>query len=176
MSTIKIRRSSVAGKKPTTGQLTLGELALNTHDGRLFTKQDDGSVSIVSFVKSDEFDSVRHDGLIRASSFAESVVPYNGNAPSLDLSQGQYFAGTSKENTVFSFDVSGVQLGGQDAFGFLLEVNQGATARTLTFPNSVLWREGAPPLGPAANQTGLYAFVTRNSGATWLGSLAGRYA
>ena len=36
---IKIKRSAVAGKKPTTSDLNLGELALNTYDGQLFTKR-----------------------------------------------------------------------------------------------------------------------------------------
>ncbi len=45
---IKLRRSAVANQIPTTSQLTLGELALNTYDGKLFTKRDqNGSASIV---------------------------------------------------------------------------------------------------------------------------------
>jgi len=36
---ILIRRSDVAGKVPTTGQLELGELAVNTTDGKLFLKK-----------------------------------------------------------------------------------------------------------------------------------------
>lgn len=48
MSTIKLRRSAVAGNKPTTAQLDLGEVAINTHDGTLFFKRDkDGELSIV---------------------------------------------------------------------------------------------------------------------------------
>jgi hypothetical protein len=37
-NSIKIKRSSVAGKIPTTSQLELGELAINTHDGKIFLK------------------------------------------------------------------------------------------------------------------------------------------
>ena len=44
---VKIKRSSVQGKTPTTSQLELGELAVNTYDGKLFTKKDDGTASIV---------------------------------------------------------------------------------------------------------------------------------
>jgi hypothetical protein len=36
---IKIKRSAVAGKSPTTSDLDLGELAINTFDGKLFTKK-----------------------------------------------------------------------------------------------------------------------------------------
>ena len=44
---IKIRRSAVEGNAPTAAQLELGELALNTYDGKLFTEINDGTVSIV---------------------------------------------------------------------------------------------------------------------------------
>lgn len=51
MSTIKLRRSGVAGKKPTTAQLDLGEVAINTVDGRLYIKKSVNSVeSIVGFM------------------------------------------------------------------------------------------------------------------------------
>lgn len=42
-----IKRSSVASKVPTTGDLELGELAINTYDGKLYLKKDNGSASIV---------------------------------------------------------------------------------------------------------------------------------
>ena len=45
--TIKLKRSSVSGNVPSTGQLELGELAINTHDGKVFIKKDDGTASIV---------------------------------------------------------------------------------------------------------------------------------
>jgi hypothetical protein len=37
---IKIKRSSVAGKKPTTTDVNLGELALNTYDAELYTRRE----------------------------------------------------------------------------------------------------------------------------------------
>ena len=46
-NTIQLKRSSIASKVPTTTQLSLGELALNTFDGKLYTKIDDGTASIV---------------------------------------------------------------------------------------------------------------------------------
>ena len=46
-NTIKIKRSAVPAKVPTTGDLVLGELALNTYDGKLYTKKDNGTTSIV---------------------------------------------------------------------------------------------------------------------------------
>jgi len=43
-SNIKFKRSSVAGKVPTSGQLPVGELAINTADGIVYTQKDDGSI------------------------------------------------------------------------------------------------------------------------------------
>lgn len=44
---IKIKRSAVSGKVPVVGDLQLGELAVNTFDGKLYTKKDNGTASIV---------------------------------------------------------------------------------------------------------------------------------
>lgn len=46
-NTIKIKRSAVAGKAPAVGDLQLGELAINTYDGKLYTKKDNGTASVV---------------------------------------------------------------------------------------------------------------------------------
>ena len=49
---IKIKRSAVPGKRPTTDQLPLGELGLNTYDGQLFAQVDTGGVGIATTVAS----------------------------------------------------------------------------------------------------------------------------
>jgi hypothetical protein len=43
---IRLKRSAVAGKRPTLANVELGEVALNTYDGNLFTRQDTGGVGI----------------------------------------------------------------------------------------------------------------------------------
>lgn len=43
---IKIKRSAVAGKIPTTTDLQLGELAINTYDGKVYIEQDQGGVGV----------------------------------------------------------------------------------------------------------------------------------
>lgn len=45
-NTFRLKRSAVASKVPTTGDLQLGELALNTWDGRLFTLINNGTSSV----------------------------------------------------------------------------------------------------------------------------------
>lgn len=45
--TIKLKRSAVPGKVPTVTDLALGELGINTHDGKAFLKKNNGTESIV---------------------------------------------------------------------------------------------------------------------------------
>lgn len=48
-NTVIVKRSAVPGKVPLTTDLDLGEIAVNTHDGKMFTKRDNGAASIVEF-------------------------------------------------------------------------------------------------------------------------------
>lgn len=54
MSTVQLKRSAVASKVPLTSDLALGELALNTYDGRMFFKKDAGTPAIVTVVTTDD--------------------------------------------------------------------------------------------------------------------------
>jgi hypothetical protein len=47
MALMKFKRSAVPSKVPTTADLALGELAINTYDGKLFLKKNDGTQSVV---------------------------------------------------------------------------------------------------------------------------------
>lgn len=47
-NTVRVKRSSVQGKVPLTTDLQLGELAINTYDGRLYTLRSDGTTNTVS--------------------------------------------------------------------------------------------------------------------------------
>jgi hypothetical protein len=69
--TIKLKRTSVQGKTPTTSNLDLGELAINTYDGRIFFEKDvDGTLSIQEILTtdSDVTGSLNLNGAITASS------------------------------------------------------------------------------------------------------------
>ena len=46
-NTIRLKRSSLAGKVPTAADLALGEIAVNTTDGKLYLKKSDGGEFIV---------------------------------------------------------------------------------------------------------------------------------
>ena len=71
---IKLRRSATAGAQPTTSQLDLGELALNTYDGKVYMKKSvSGTDSVVEVgsseaVASDILREYQYDGSDGASS------------------------------------------------------------------------------------------------------------
>jgi hypothetical protein len=44
---VKVKRSATPAKVPTTSDLELGEIAVNTYDGKMYIKKDDGTVSVV---------------------------------------------------------------------------------------------------------------------------------
>lgn len=96
---VKFKRSSVANKRPTLVNLELGELALNTYDGKLFTKQDTGGVGIATTVTlvnpwNERYGGggITYTGLVTATSFygdgsnltgvASSAVSISTSAPS----------------------------------------------------------------------------------------------
>ena len=80
---IKFKRSAVPGKKPTVEQLPLGELAINTYDGKLFLRQDTGGVGIATRVVA-----------IGAGTTAGKTffVTSNGSDSNTGLSIGESFA------------------------------------------------------------------------------------
>ena len=76
---IKLKRSAVAGRVPTTAQLPTGELAINTADGKLFFQRDD--ISIQSLFATNTFNT----GSLTVFKSGSTVVDIQG-------SQGQLFS------------------------------------------------------------------------------------
>ena len=69
--TVKLKRSSTAGKVPTTSNLELGELAMNTADGKVYFEKNDGSVSVQTILttSSQTTGSIELTGAVTASRF-----------------------------------------------------------------------------------------------------------
>jgi len=55
ISNIKLRRSATQGSIPTTANLDLGELAINTYDGKLYVKKSFGGIDRVTQVGSSSY-------------------------------------------------------------------------------------------------------------------------
>ena len=46
-NTIRLKQTAVPSRVPTTSDLALGELGVNTYDGKLYTRKDSGTASII---------------------------------------------------------------------------------------------------------------------------------
>ena len=87
--TIKLKRSATSGAVPATGSLELGEVAINTHDGKVYIKKNDGAESVVE-VGADQTPAE----LLTAIKTVDG--PDSGlNADLLDGQHGSYYAAAS---------------------------------------------------------------------------------
>jgi hypothetical protein len=101
-TTIKLRRSSVPGKVPETEQLNLGEVAINTHDGKMFFKRDaNGAISIVELGNKDSSENVLYvsksgsddnDGSTLADAYAtiEAALASANTGTTIFVKSGDY--------------------------------------------------------------------------------------
>jgi len=88
MSTIKLRRSSVAGRIPTTAQLELGELAINTQDGKIYFKKYDAVSNTESII---DISSNLDASAILAELITVDGAGSNLDADFLDGESGAYY-------------------------------------------------------------------------------------
>jgi len=72
---LKVKRSSVPGRVPSTSDLQLGELAINTNDGKLYTKKSVGGVDSIVDLSS-------------AGGASGNYAVVNGAAPGVKLVAG----------------------------------------------------------------------------------------
>jgi hypothetical protein len=107
---ILLRRSNLAGKVPTTASIDLGELAINTNDGRAFLKKDDGvNVTIEQLVVTGA-EVTGSINILGTGSFGQLEI--NGNA---NFDGNTYFAGPVSGAFTGSFKGDGSLLTGVTA-------------------------------------------------------------
>ena len=152
---IRIKRSAVAGKKPTEGQLQLGELALNTFDGKIFLKQDQGGVGvgtrIVSlnatevgntfFVHKNGNDS--DNGLSEERAFL-TIKKATGIATSGDtivIAAGKYVEDNplvlDDNVTIIGADLRNTQIEPQNATSDVIHLGKGGTIHDVSFVGTI---------------------------------------
>jgi hypothetical protein len=85
---VKLKRTAVEGKVPTTSNIELGELAINTFDGRIFFEKDNGTPSIQQVVttNSQTTGSLNIFGDVTASFFVGDGSQLS-NLPTPEISQ-----------------------------------------------------------------------------------------
>lgn len=99
--TIKLRRSAVPSRVPTTSQLSLGEVAINTHDGIMYFKKDNGTESIVEvgrpdtaanvwYVKEDGDDTLAGDTISTAFATLDQAMTVVSSGDTVFLKSGDH--------------------------------------------------------------------------------------
>lgn len=145
-SLFKLKRTDVSGRIPTTSQLELGELAVNTYDGIIFLKTDDGiAETVVSFVNTSGEQTLSEKTLV-------NPVITTGVATSSPL---QITA------NVLNDGVGAIRVDSVEPDILLNDTNGGTT--TITFANS-----GSPFVAFGRNNDNdLYLAVSPDGGSTW---------
>jgi hypothetical protein len=79
-SIVQLKRSALSGKVPGTGSLNLGELALNTYDGKIFFRRSGSTDTIQEVVTTNVVNtgSVTITGTLTAGSIVGSISASNG--------------------------------------------------------------------------------------------------
>ena len=108
-NTIILKRSSTPGAAPTTGSLALGEVAINTNDGRLYTKIDNGTPSIYELTQNQIIYVTGNVTGISTNNAANGTSNLSLTLSNTGVSAGTY-GGTSGSDTnvgVFTVDQYG---------------------------------------------------------------------
>ena len=110
----------------------------------------------------------------RAVSYNDTYVAptSSSNATTINCETGNYFKHTLTENTTFTFSnppASGT------GYSFILHLIQAASAKTVTWPNSVDWAAAtAPTISTGNGDDDFFVFATSDGGTIWYGFTAGQ--
>ena len=119
---LKLKRTSVEGRKPTTSNLELGELAINTYDGKIYFEKDNGTPSIKEIATEDTYH-------FYTTSLDSRYVNLTGNetiAGNKTFSNNITIVGNlSVEGTTTTIDSTTVNIGDN-----ILELNYGGSQTT----------------------------------------------
>ena len=135
-NTIKLRRSATSGATPTTTQLALGEVAINTYDGKVFIKKDDGTESIVEVGASG---TPEITWTLTASGTSDYIFsgdgfPTSQNDPTLYLIRGQTYKFYNNTGAhPFRIQSTGATSGGGTQYNSGVTNQDAGNGDTLTF-------------------------------------------
>ena len=104
--TVKLKRSAIADKVPEAGDMSLGELAINTKDGKVFFLKDDGTQSVESILTTSApiTGSLQIDTLTLNNDFSYGSTVWNENngINTLTGSSFQFKSGIPPELAVYN--------------------------------------------------------------------------
>ena len=106
---------------------------------------------------------------VAASSFTHQTVTADGATTSIDLSAGNIITFNQSSNTTVSLANT---TSGAMSVTLIRTTDATSTARTITWPSSILWTGGVTPtlvLDGTGEESQIFRFLTRDSGVTWFG-------
>ena len=129
-NTFQFKRSSVQGKVPTTSQLALGEIGINTYDGKLFIKKDDGTASIVE-IGASAGSTTTYSSLITFAHDDGIWIKPSTNATGAQIRFSDHSGGSYAQNGTIEYlhaDGAVTTTGGNSNDGFIIK---GTETRTV---------------------------------------------
>ncbi len=107
-TTFKIKQSSIAGKVPSSGSLVQGELALNTADQKLYSKDSSGNIFEIGHISAaGTVPSVTgHTGKFLTNNGTSSVWGDNADLVSLLFTMGDSDNNDSADGATVTFDLN----------------------------------------------------------------------
>jgi hypothetical protein len=107
---VKLKRTSVQGKVPTISNIELGELAMNTYDGRIFFEKNDGSATVQEILTTNTGRPIT------------GSVTLNGDISATNITLS---GNLTVEGTTTTIDSTNLNIGDN-----IIELNYGGTATT----------------------------------------------
>jgi hypothetical protein len=157
---IELKRSAVPGKVPSVADLQLGEVAINTYDGKVFLKQDNGTQTIIQLA------SLSSSGSIASASYAAYAANagYATNAGHANISDSATSASYAFNTTTSSYSLIATSASYASTSSYAsnfnvsgnLVVGGDITAQTLhvqTITSSIIFSSGSNVLGNNTSNT-----------------------
>lgn len=166
MAKLQIKRSSVEGKVPLTTDLDLGELAINTFDGKVYLKKNDGTDTVVDLTAATSVDVVvrNETGNTVPAGSVVYLSGSSGNKALIALAQANSEASSTGTYAVVKTSIANNQNGLAVVVGQVTKLDTSAYTA-----GQVLWLSPTTPGGytttkPQAPNHAVYvAIVTRSS-------------
>jgi len=157
---IELKRSAVPGKVPSVADLQLGEVAINTYDGKVFLKQDNGTQTIIQLA------SLSSSGSIASASYAAYAANagYATNAGHANISDSATSSSYAFNATTSSYSLIATSASYASTSSYAsnfnvsgnLVVGGDITAQTLhvqTITSSIIFSSGSNVLGNNTSNT-----------------------
>jgi len=168
---IELKRSAVPGKVPSTSSLDLGEVAINTFDGKAYFKKNDGTQKIVqladvsgsiasaSFAVTASYalnsQNIDTGSIVSTSSFNAYTSSINSYTSSLNSTTSSFV----RNSQTSSMSVASASFAATSSFASNFTVANTLTAQTLvvqTISSSIIYSSGSNIFGNSLNNTQVF--------------------